>query len=111
MLSIETIDGILIARVEERRLDASKAPAFKDEVNQVLGEGVTRLVLDLEEVEFIDSSGLGVVVSVLKRLGPSGNLAIANANSSVRRLFSLTRMDRVFTLYDSPQAAVTNLQA
>lgn len=110
MLSIETIDGILIVRVEERRLDASKAPAFKDEVNQALGEGVTRLVLDLGQVEFIDSSGLGVVVSVLKRLGPSGNLAIANANSAVRRLFSLTRMDRVFTLYDSPQAAVTNLQ-
>lgn len=110
MLSIETIDGILIVRVEERRLDASKAPTFKHEVNQVLGEGVTRLVLDLGEVEFIDSSGLGVVVSVLKRLGPSGNLAIANANGAVRRLFSLTRMDRVFTLYDSPQAAVTNLQ-
>ena len=110
MLSIETIEGILIVRVEERRLDASKAPAFKDEVNQALGEGVTRLVLDLGQVEFIDSSGLGVVVSVLKRLGPSGNLAIANANSAVRRLFSLTRMDRVFTLYDSPQAAVTNLQ-
>ena len=67
-------------------------------------------MLDLGQVEFIDSSGLGVVVSVLKRLGPSGNLAIANANSAVRRLFSLTRMDRVFTLYDSPQAAVTNLQ-
>jgi anti-sigma B factor antagonist len=110
MLSTETIDGILIVRVEERRLDASKAPAFKDEVSQVLGEGVTRLVLDLGAVEFIDSSGLGVVVSLLKRLGPSGNLAIANANSAVRRLFSLTRMDRVFTLYDSPQAAVTNLQ-
>lgn len=110
MLSIETIDGILIVRVEERRLDASKAPAFKDEVIQVLGEGVTRLVLDLGAVEFIDSSGLGVVVSLLKKLGPSGNLAIASANSAVRRLFSLTRMDRVFTLYDSPQAAVTNLQ-
>lgn len=110
MLSIETIDGILIVRVDERRLDASKAPAFKDEVNQALGEGLTRLVLDLGPVEFIDSSGLGVVVSVLKRLGPSGNLAIANANSAVRRLFSLTRMDRVFTLYDSPQAAVANLQ-
>lgn len=110
MLSTETIDGVLVVRVDERRLDASKAPLFKDHISQAIGDGINRLVLDLGQVEFIDSSGLGVIVSVLKRLGPSGNLAIAGANSAVRRLFSLTRMDRVFTLYDSPQAAVTNLQ-
>ncbi|WP_157959756.1 STAS domain-containing protein [Devosia submarina] len=110
MLSTETIDEVLIIRVEERRLDASKAPAFKDDVGQIIDEKANRLVLDLTLVEFIDSSGLGVIVSVLKRLGPSGNLAIAGANSTVRRLFSLTRMDRIFKLYDSPQAAVEAMQ-
>ncbi|SMQ85510.1 anti-sigma B factor antagonist [Devosia lucknowensis] len=111
MLSTETIDGVLIVRVLERRLDASKAPSFKEHMSASLGGDVNRLVLDLGQVEFIDSSGLGVIVSVLKRLGPSGSLAIASANSAVRRLFSLTRMDRVFTLYDTPQLAIENLQA
>ncbi|SFV27917.1 anti-sigma B factor antagonist [Devosia crocina] len=111
MLSTETINDVLVVQVTERRLDASKAPAFKTEVAALTEGGVHRLVLDLRKVDFIDSSGLGVIVSCLKRLGPSGNLAIAGANSAVRRLFTLTRMDRVFSIHDTPEAAVENMLA
>jgi anti-sigma B factor antagonist len=111
MLSTETIDGVLVVRVTERRLDASKAPEFKNQIVALTEGEVNRLVLDLTQVDFIDSSGLGVIVSCLKRLGPSGNLAIAGANGAVRRLFTLTRMDRIFSLFDTPQAAVDQMLA
>ena len=65
----------------------------------------------LSGVDFVDSSGLGAIVSCLKRLGPRGNLAIAGAKGAVSRLFTLTRMDKVFTLHDSVDAAVAQLSA
>ena len=111
MLSTEIINDVLVVRVQERRLDASKAPAFKEDINKIIGDGVNRLVLDLQDVDFIDSSGLGVIVSCLKRLGPSGNLSISGASSTVRRLFALTRMDRIFGLHDTSQAAVNAMSA
>ena len=111
MLSTENIEDVLVVRVNERRLDASKAPSFKEQIGRLIEDGVSRLVLDLRDVEFVDSSGLGVIVSCLKRLGPTGNLAIAGANLPVRRLFTLTRMDRVFSMHETPEAAVANMTA
>ena len=111
MLSTETINEVLVVRITERRMDAAKAPEFKSQIAALTDGSVNRLVLDLAQVDFIDSSGLGVIVSCLKRLGPSGNLAIAGANSAVRRLFALTRMDRIFSLHDSPEAAIDKMLA
>ncbi|WIJ23779.1 STAS domain-containing protein [Devosia sp. RR2S18] len=109
MLSTETTGDVLVVRLTEKRLDAGKAPLFKERIGSLIEDGASRLVLDLRDVEFIDSSGLGVIVSCLKRLGPAGNLAIAGASSPVKRLFTLTRMDRVFSMHDTPEAAVASL--
>lgn len=106
MLSDEPRDRVLVVRVEERRVDASKAPAFKDEMARRIEAGHDQIVLDLSQVEFVDSSGLGAIVSCLKRLGPRGTLAVAGAQGAVARLFTLTRMDRVFPLHASVDEAV-----
>jgi anti-sigma B factor antagonist len=111
MLSTDLRDNILVVRVEEKRIDASKAPAFKDAVTRCIDAGQNQIVLDLSHVDFIDSSGLGALVSCLKRLGPRGSLAVAGATGAVSRLFSLTRMDRVFALHPSVEAVVEQLSA
>jgi anti-sigma B factor antagonist len=111
MLSTDLRDNILVVRVEEKRIDASKAPAFKDEMTRCIETGQNQIVLDLSQVDFIDSSGLGALVSCLKRLGPRGGLAVAGATGAVSRLFTLTRMDRVFALHPSVDSAVEQLSA
>ena len=111
MLSTDLRNNILVVRVEERRIDASKAPAFKDEMSRCIEAGQNQLVLDLSQVDFIDSSGLGALVSCLKRLGPRGSLAVAGATGAVSRLFTLTRMDRVFALHPNVDTAVEQLSA
>ncbi len=108
-LTDEPRGGVLIVRVGEKRVDASKAPAFKDAMARRIDAGSTLVVLDLSEVEFIDSSGLGAIVSCLKRLGPRGNMAVAGAKGAVSRLFTLTRMDKVFALEASVDAAVARI--
>ena len=111
MLSEEQRGDVLIVRVDEKRVDASRAPLFKDEMTRRIEAGHTRLVLDLSGVEFVDSSGLGAIVACLKRLGPRGDLAIAGAKGPVSRLFTLTRMDKVFRLHDTVEAAVAQMSS
>lgn len=66
-------------------------------------------MLDLSEVDFIDSSGLGAIVSSLKAVGKQGNLIICGIGETVLSLFRLTRMDRVFQIVSSPEEAVRAL--
>jgi anti-sigma B factor antagonist len=111
MVSDEQRNGILVVRVDEKRVDASRAPQFKDEITRRIEAGHTRIVLDLSGVDFVDSSGLGAIVACLKRLGPRGDLAIAGAKGAVSRLFTLTRMDKVFPLHETVDAAVEKMSA
>jgi anti-sigma B factor antagonist len=89
-----------------RRLDASVAPAFKQAVVKAVEAGHTRLLLDLQGVDFLDSSGLGAMVSILKAVGSRGTVAVCSATGSVLSLFKLTRMDKVFTVYGSREDAL-----
>lgn len=101
--------GVAVIDPALRRLDAGAAPAFRQAVLQVIESGETRLVLDLAGVEFIDSSGLGALVSILKNLGARGGLAVCNAQPAVLGLFKLTRMDKVFPIVAGREDAVARL--
>jgi anti-sigma B factor antagonist len=107
----ESRDGVLIVQVCSHRIDASKAPQFKEELTKRVQPGQTKLVLDFSMVDFIDSIGLGALVSCLKRLGSREQLTIVGASGTVRRLFAQTRMDRVFALYPSLEAALADKPA
>ncbi len=106
----EELQGdILVLRIGEPRLDAARAPALREELLRQIDAGHSRIVLDLSATEFLDSSGLGALVSAMKRLGSRGTLAIAGAQGAVTRLFALTRMDRVFALHPSTEAAIAQM--
>lgn len=109
MLKAQTHHGVLVVQPSEKRLDASRAPVFKNEMRELIGQGHTNIVIDLSGVDFVDSSGLGAIVSCLKQMGPQGNLAISGAAGAVSRLFALTRMDRVFSLHETADQAVDSL--
>lgn len=100
---------VIVPRV--KRLDASVAPAFKAQVVDLVGAGERRLVVDLAGVDFLDSSGLGALVSILKALGTQGTMAVCGARGGVLSLFKLTRMDKVFAIDDDRQAALARLGA
>ncbi|SCY88877.1 STAS domain-containing protein [Paracoccus tibetensis] len=103
--------NVLVLSIDEKRLDAHKAPRLREEIISRIDQGRHLIVIDLAATEFMDSSGLGALVSCLKRLGPQGGIAVASIGSSVSRLFSLTRMNRVFSLHDSVDEAVAQLES
>jgi len=98
--------GVLVVRPLGQRIDASESPDFKGKMVDWINQGEKRIVLDLSGVDFIDSSGLGAVVSVLKTLGGEGELTIGGLREPVGSLFRLTRLDRVFRIYPSAEDAV-----
>jgi anti-sigma B factor antagonist len=101
-------DALIVTPLEDR-LDARVANDFKEQMTELIASGHTKIVLDLSKVEFIDSSGLGAIVSSLKRMGGRGELVVCGLQETTMTLFKLTRMDRVFQIFDSEQQAVSAL--
>ena len=92
--------NINIVTVEEARIDAAGAIQFKDAIREVTENGLDEVILDLSHVQFIDSSGLGAIVAVMKILTPERTLALACLTKDVSKVFTLTRMDRIFKIHD-----------
>jgi anti-sigma B factor antagonist len=105
----KVIENILVVTPLEKRLDASAAADFKGKMVDWINTGHRRIILDLSLVDFVDSSGLGAIVSCLKTLGEGGDLVISGIKDAVLSLFQLTRMNRVFQIFPSPEAAIKGL--
>ena len=91
----------------EPRIDAAGAMAFKEKVRTLIADHEGRVVIDMGRVEFLDSSGLGALVAVMKMLGRDRRLELAQCGPIVTKVLTLTRMDRVFVLYEDVAAALT----
>ncbi len=99
-ITVEKQGELLMAQVQQDRIDAACAIQFKDRMRQISLEGQGRVVLDLSQVAFIDSSGLGAVVAVRKALGAERPLELVGLTPTVQKVFRLTRMDSIFTIHD-----------
>lgn len=104
LLTGEERGGSLVLRAAGPRLDAGIAIAFKDAFRAALTPGAREVVLDLSAVEFLDSSGLGALVAVMKLVCPGCSFALTGLTPPVCKVFTLTRMDSVFTIRDGAAA-------
>lgn len=99
----ETIGQTLVVRIEGR-LDARAADELKAEFREIIAPHV---LLNLEKVSFIDSSGLGLVVSTFRRIRENeGDLSLCCLSPQVETIFELTRLHRVFDIYKTEDLAL-----
>lgn len=105
-LSAQAKDRTCLVTAEEERLDAAAALAFKEAMRRLPETAGPIVLLDLSRVTFLDSSGLGALVAAMKALAPTRELRLAGLTPPVRKVFELTRMDQVFVLYESAEAAL-----
>ena len=98
--------GVLVLELREDSLDASNVRAFKDLAGSLI-EDHKYVVLDMAGVRFIDSSGLGALIVCLRHLNShDGDLVLCEMTQTVRALFELMRMHRVFKIRDSREDAL-----
>jgi anti-anti-sigma factor len=91
------------------RLDVAGAPTLKEAIGDAVKNGPPRLVIDMEGVSFVDSTGLGSVIAALKLVRSSkGDLRLAAPNQQVRVVLELTTLDRVFAYYPTVEDALTD---
>jgi anti-sigma B factor antagonist len=88
-------------------VDVATSPQFREQLIQLVSEGKVRLVLDLEGVDFLDSTGLGTVVSALKRARThGGDLRLVCTEARITRLFEITGLDKAVPLHPTLDAAI-----
>ena len=104
-MSFESRSMIGILKVDENRIDASVAIAFKDRFRDLVSGSSGDVILDLARVDFIDSSGLGAIVAARKLLGGDRKLELAGLTPAVDKVMTLTRMHTVFPIHVDVEAA------
>jgi anti-sigma B factor antagonist len=102
------IGNAFVVKVLESRITADVSSRFKADMMDFVKAGQHKIVLDLSDVTFIDSSGLGALIAILKVIGKDGEIVIAAAPATVAVMFELTRMDRVFRLIKTVDEAVSS---
>jgi anti-sigma B factor antagonist len=106
-LKIEVNGAVRVIYVKEERLDAHNSDELKAELNRLFDSGMKDLLIDLKEVRFIDSSGLGVLVSGFKNASArQGSFKLSGLQSQVKSMFELTRLHRVFDIFQTVDDAL-----
>jgi len=108
-ITIEKTNDVTVLLIKEERLDAHNSGDLKHEMQRLFEEGNKRLVIDLKDVRFIDSSGLGALVSGFKNATTcQGDLRLSSLQPQVKSMFELTRLHRVFEIFTSTSEALEN---
>ncbi|MDH5643849.1 MAG: STAS domain-containing protein [Gemmatimonadota bacterium] len=105
--TVEQADnGVTVVSVDGQLIVGNRNE-MKEKVNEALEGGNTKFVFDFGSTGYIDSSGLGALVSVSKKVREKGgDLSLAGMNEDLRMLFELTKLDTLFKIYDSTGEAV-----
>ncbi|MDX6297773.1 MAG: anti-sigma factor antagonist [Nocardioidaceae bacterium] len=87
-------------------IDVYTSPKLRERLVALVTGGAHRLVIDLDDVDFIDSTGLGVLVGILKRIrSRNGSLGLVCSREAILRVFKITGLERVFDIHPSVEAA------
>ena len=104
-IPIEVSAGVTFAEIPVKELDASNAGDLKTAMMPILDHS-SKLVIDLNRMQFIDSSGLGAILSCLRQAtARGGDLKLCRMTRQVRTAFELVRMHRVFDIFETREDA------
>lgn len=112
MLKTETIQDIIVVRFDNvNRFNALIAEPVKEQLKEYFNKPKTKLILNLENIDFVDSTGFGVFLSIMKTANNNyGFFKICNINAEVMELFKLLQLHNVFEIYGSLEDCVESFQ-
>ena len=108
-LETRRVGAVLVVEVKYDHLDADNSEEFKSAILPLLTQA-DRIVFDLSEVGFLDSSGLGIFLSCIRRVKAlGGDLKLCGLQSMLRSLFELVKMNRLIDVYTTCEEAIAAL--
>ncbi len=110
-IDIKQTGNLWIIKPRDEKIDASVCESFKSKLLDLIGKDHRQILLDLEDVHFIDSAGLGVLITIGKQLQISkdGSFACCNVASAVRKVFDITHLSNFFPIYPDEATALSNI--
>jgi anti-sigma B factor antagonist len=109
-IKTEQLDGDSYVISLAGEVDLYTAPEFKQQLLEVIGQGGKEVVVDFTNTTFIDSTTLGVLVGGVKRLRSNdGQLALVCNDRNITKIFEITGLDRVFSIYPTRDEAISKL--
>lgn len=100
------IDGGVIVTIKENRIDMAISRKFREELSTILQKKPPVMILDLTETEYLDSSALGTLVTILREAKAfGGEIRLAAMNQTLRTLMKLSKLDAMFKIYDTVEDA------
>lgn len=110
VVDVEDLDDRTRVLTAAGEVHVSTAPELAEQLQAALNAGRTRIVLDFSDVEFIDSTGLSVLLNALRRLSRvDGALSLVCTNPTVLRLFEITRLDATFDIVATRDEALRHV--
>lgn len=107
----EIINNVVLVSINLSEASLNQSEDFKKFLYDVTDVTPPKLVLDMSQIEYMDSSFIGSLVAGLKNvLSKGGEMALVNINNDVMALFELTRLDKVFKIYGSTEEAIQELK-
>lgn len=101
---------VVVLKPLSKNIDAANSTEFKGRVLDLINQGNNFFILNMSEVDFVDSSGLGVMISLLKTLTlNNGNIVLCEIKNPVLNLLKLTRLTHVFNIYSSENEGLESL--
>lgn len=109
-LEFKSLSNILVVDIEGE-LDHHNVEEVRTKIDDRLDrESITKLIMDFSSVNFMDSSGIGMIIGRYKKLNSKGgNVAIANARSNIDKIFELSGIHKIVKLYDNMEDALENI--
>ena len=100
-------DGIVILSLKGKIMGGPEATEINDKINQLLDEKKLKIIIDLEQVEWMNSSGLGILISTVTVLrNNNGSLRLINVSEKIKNLLKITKLNTVFIINDTYEQAV-----
>jgi anti-sigma B factor antagonist len=107
-INTEQVDGGAYVISLAGEVDLYTAPEFKQQLLDVIGQGGKNVIVDFSDTTFIDSTTLGVLVGGVKRLRTNdGQLSLVCSDRNITKIFEITGLDRVFTIYPTRDEAIS----
>ena len=106
-ISSETVEDVLVVRLEGN-LDTNSSPEAQDYLNKAIDDGAARVIVSFDQVEFVSSAGLRVLLVTAKRLaGAGGNLRVCGLNETVSEVFEISGFSTILNVFASESEALS----
>lgn len=108
-LKVEKLDGI-VDIVPQGEIDLHNSPQLRQNLQQIIKDGKTNVIINLKNVSYMDSSGLATLVEAFQKLMKKGKkLVLYSLSDAVKNILSITRLDEIFAIYSSREEAIKNI--